>query len=103
MRRSVLQLRMKVVILFICSSDCARAETLSLKIQDYIDPLSEYLSRKDMDIFEIIDLIEEDDTVVPTFNIRRKKPNKYYTIYCSPEAVKAINGHILSRTDKCHQ
>jgi integrase len=90
---------MKAAILFICSSGCARAETLSLKIQDYIDALSEYLPRKDMDIFEIIDLIEDDDTVVPTFNIRRKKTNKYYTTYCSPEAVKAINAHILSRTD----
>ena len=90
---------MKAAILFICSSGCARAETLSLKIQDYIDALSEYLHRKDMDIFEIIDLIEDDDTVVPTFNIHRKKTNKYYTTYCSPEAVKAINAHILSRTD----
>ena len=90
---------MKAAILFICSSGCARAETLSLKIQDYIDSLSEYLPRKDMDIFEIIDLIEDDDTVVPTFNIHRKKTNKYYTTYCSPEAVKAINAHILSRTD----
>lgn len=90
---------MKAAILFICSSGCARAETLSLKIQDYIDALSEYLPRKDMDIFEIIDLIEGDDTIVPTFNICRKKTNKYYTTHCSPEAVKAINAHILYRTD----
>ena len=90
---------MKATILFICSSRRARVETLSLKIQDYIDALSKYLPRKDMDIFEIIDLIEDDDTVVPTFNIRRKKTNKYYTTYCSPEAVKAINAHIRSRTD----
>lgn len=65
---------MNAAILFICSSGCARAETLSLKIQDYIDALSEYLPRKDMGIFEIIDLIEDDDTVVPTFNIRVKRP-----------------------------
>ena len=91
---------MKAAILFICSSGCARAEVLSLRIQDYIDALSEYIPHKNMDIFEIIDLIEDDETVVPTFNIRRKKTNKYYTTYCSPEAVKAINAHILSRTDK---
>ena len=90
---------MKAAILFICSGGCARAETLSLTIQDYIDALSEYLPRKDMGIFEVIDIIEDDETIIPTFNILRKKTNKYYTTYCSPEAVKAINAHILSRTD----
>lgn len=48
---------MKAMILFICSSGCARAETLSLTIQDYINALSEYLPRRNMDIFEIIDLL----------------------------------------------
>lgn len=90
---------MKAVILFICSSGCARAECLSLTIQDYIDALSEYLPNKNMTIFEMIDLIDDDETIIPTFNIRRKKTNKYYTTYCSPKAVKAINAHILSRTD----
>lgn len=87
---------MKAVILFICPSGCARAECLSLTIQDYIDALSEYLPNKNMTIFEMIDLIDDDETIIPTFNIRRKKTNKYYTTYCSPEAVKAINAHILS-------
>ena len=90
---------MKALILFICSSGCARAECLSLTIQDYIDSLSEYLPNKNMSIFEVIALIDDDETIIPTFNIRRKKTNKYYTTYCSPEAVKAINAHILSRTD----
>lgn len=90
---------MKAAILFISSSGCARAETLSLTIQDYIDALSEYLPQRNMNIFEVIGLIEDDETIIPTFNIRRKKTNKYYTTYCSPEAVKAINAHILSRSD----
>ena len=37
---------MKAVILFCCSSGCARAETTSLTIQDYIDALSEYIPIK---------------------------------------------------------
>ena len=48
----------------------------------------------------IIDIISENDNIVPTFNILRKKTNKYYTTYCSPEAVKAINTYLLSRTDR---
>ena len=90
---------MKAVILFICSSGCGRAETLSLTIQDYIDALSEYLPNRRMDIYEIIDFINENENIVPTFNVRRIKTNKYYTTYCSPEAVMAINAYILSRTD----
>lgn len=53
-----------------------------------------------MSIFEIINLIKDNDAIIPTFHVRRKKTNKYYTTYCSPEAVKAINMHILTRTDK---
>ena len=86
---------MKAAILFIASSGCARAETLSLTIQDYIDALAEYLPQRKMNIFEVINLIEDDETIIPTFNIRRKKTNKYYTTYCSSEAVKAINAHIF--------
>lgn len=90
---------MKAIILFSCSSGCARAEALSLTIQDYIDAVSEYIPRRRMDIFEVIDFLNEKDDVVPTFNLRRKKTNKYYITYCSPEAVNAINAYILTRKD----
>lgn len=90
---------MKAMILFSCSSGCARAECLSLTVQDYINSLYEYLPRNKTDIFEIIDYLDECDNVVPTFNILRNKTNKYYITYCSPEAVKAINAYLLTRKD----
>jgi len=90
---------MKAIILFICSSGCGRAETLNLTIQDYIDALSEYVPQRCRNIYEIIDITNKNDNVVPTFNIKRIKTNKYYTTYCSPEAVKAINAYLLTRTD----
>ena len=90
---------MKAVILFICSSGCGRAETLNLTIQDYIDALYEYVPQRCRNIYEIIDITNKNDNVVPTFNIKRIKTNKYYTTYCSPEAVKAINAYLLTRTD----
>lgn len=64
---------MKAIILFICSIGCGRAETLSLTIQDYINALSEYLPNRRMDIYEIIDFLNDNDNIVPTFNIRRLK------------------------------
>lgn len=90
---------MKAIILFSCSSGCAMAESLGLTIHDYIDALSEYVPKRKRDIFEIIDYLNEQDDVIPTFNLRRKKTNKYYTTYCSPEAVNAINAYLLSRID----
>lgn len=71
--------------------------TLSLTIGDYIEALSEYLPKRDMDIFNVIDYLNGVDDVVPTFSILRKKTNKYYLTYCSPEAVKAINAYLLLR------
>ena len=83
---------MKAIILFSCSSGCARTEALSLTIGDYIDALSEYLpNNRKRDIFDVIDYLNDVNDVVPTFSILRKKTNKYYLTYCSPEAVKDIN------------
>ena len=88
---------MKAVILFTVSSGTARAETLSLTIRDYMDATQEYHNATD--IKEMIDTLNKIDDVVPTFTILRQKTNKYYTTYCSPEAVKQINHYLLSRVD----
>ncbi len=63
---------MKAIILFSCSSGCARTETLSLTIGDYIDTLSEYLPNRNIDIFRVIDYLNDVDDVVPTFSIEEK-------------------------------
>lgn len=88
---------MKAIILFISSSGTARAETLSLTIDDYMESTSEYHNTRD--ISEMIDMLNQMKDVVPTFNIQRKKTKKYYTTFSSPESVIAINHYLLSRPD----
>ena len=88
---------MEAIILFMCSSGCARRETLNLTIQDYIDALSEYITKTD--IYEILDELGPDCNVVPTFSILRQKTGKHYNTFCSPEAVNAINRYLLWRKD----
>ena len=88
---------MKAAILFTLSSGTARAETMSLTIEDYMKATEEY--HQTNDIVEMIDTLNKIDDVVPTFTILRQKTNKYYTTYCSPEAVTAINHYLLSRND----
>ena len=88
---------MKAITLFMSSSGCARTETLNLTIMDYINSVQEYVKTKDLN--EIIEKTNNIEDIVPTFNILRVKTNKYYTTYCSPEAVYSINSYLLSRTD----
>ena len=86
---------MKALILFMSSSGCGRAETLSLTVEDYIEATKDY--HQGGNIEEIIETIDQHEDVVPTFNVLRKKTNKYYITFCSPEAVHAINTHLLNR------
>ena len=88
---------MKPIILFMTSSGCARTETLNLTIQDYMESTQEYHQKSD--IYEIIETLNQIEGAVPTFNIKRQKTQKYYTTFCSPEAVTSINNYLLSRTD----
>ena len=86
---------MKALILFMSSSGCARTETLNITIMDYMKSMKEYVESED--IMEIINVTNNIEDVIPTFNILRVKTNKYYTTYCSPEAVHSINNYLLTR------
>lgn len=86
---------MKPLILFMSSSGCARAETLDLTIDSYIKATEEY--HQGGTINEIIETLNKMDSVVPTFQILRRKTNKYYTTFCSPETVTAINSYLSTR------
>lgn len=85
---------MKAIILFMTSSGCARNETLNLTIDDFIEATKEYHDGGDIHLI-LTELIMRDD-VVPTFKILRRKTNKYYYTFCTPEATKAICAYLLS-------
>lgn len=89
--------RMKAIIVFMSSSGCARTETLSLTINEYVNATREY--HNGGDIVEILNCLDALDDIVPTFNINRKKTGKYYTTFCSPEAVHYINDYLRTRPD----
>ena len=94
---------MKAIILFMTSSGCARNETLKLTIPDFLEATSEY--HGEGNVSEILTELIMQDNVVPTFKILRRKTNKFYYTFCSPEATKAICAYLLSsgrRFDKGH-
>lgn len=88
---------MKPLILFMSSSGCGRAETLNLTVHSYIKATENY--HQGGSIQNIIETLNKNKDVVPTFNIKRVKTNKYYTTFCSPETVTAINTYLLSRNN----
>ena len=88
---------MKAIILFICSSGCARKETMSLTINDFLLATSDY--HNSTSVYDFLEQMKHQDNIVPTFKLKRNKVNKYYYTFCSPEAVSAIIAYLNSRTD----
>ncbi|MBQ9026872.1 MAG: site-specific integrase [Bacilli bacterium] len=91
---------MSALILFISSSGCARAETLSLTVQDFIDSTQDYHNSND--IYEVINQLKDRDDIIPMFYVKRIKTNKYYFTFCSPEATTSICNYLLSLNKKIH-
>lgn len=96
---------MKSILLFMSSSGCARKETLSLRIQDFIDATIDYhtppTQRKPghtKNIYEVLEILKEHDDIVPTFKLRRQKTDKWYYTFCSPEATTEIINYLLQLT-----
>lgn len=88
---------MRPLILFMTSSGCAKKETLSLTIQDYINATEKY--HNGGTIKEIIETLEETSDVVPVWEILRHKTHKYYTTFNTPEATHEINLYLKQRKD----
>ena len=90
-------LSFKAVVLFISSSGCAKAETLSLTVGDFIKATVDYHSGGS--IYEVLESLDDMKCIVPTFYIRRIKTNKFYYAFSSPESSFYIVKYLLSRND----
>ena len=86
---------LKAVILFMSSSGTAKAETLSLTIEQFIKGTQEYHNGGSIDT--ILDTLEKRRNVVPTFYLKRIKTDKYYYTFCSPEASYNIVKYLKTR------
>lgn len=89
---------MRAIILFMSSSGCVRAETLSLTIGSFIEATRSY--HQSDNILEALGILNGMEDVVPIFYLKRIKTNKYYYTFCSPEALSEIINYITSRTTK---
>ena len=88
---------MKAIILFMSSSGTAKAETLSLSVEQFIIGTKDY--HNGGSIKEILDCLDKKNNVIPTFYLKRVKTDKYYYTFCSPEATKFIVKYLKTRNN----
>lgn len=88
---------MQAVILFMSSSGCAKAETLNLKISDFIDATKEYHLKEN--IYDALNILKDHEDIIPLFSVYRIKTDKNYHTCCSPEAVVSIVNYLLTRDE----
>ena len=81
---SISRLSFKAVVLFISSSGCAKAETLSLAVGDFVRATNDYHSGGSIE--DILDELAVRKDVVAGFYLKRIKTGKFYYTFCSPEA-----------------
>ena len=86
---------LKAVILFMSSSGTAKAETLSLTVEQFIVGCQDYHNGGSLEY--ILDTLANKKNVVPTFYLKRIKTSKYYYTFCSPEASLYIVKYLKTR------
>lgn len=88
---------LKAIILFMSSSGTAKAETLSLTVEDFINATQDY--HNGGSIKYILDTLENKKNIVPTFYLKRIKTDKFYYTFCSPEASEYIIKYLKTRVE----
>ena len=89
--------KMKALILFMTSGGTSRIETLNLRVQDFITATSEYHNKKD--IYEVLEELDPNTDIIPTWRIHRQKTNKYHFTFTSPESTRAIIYYLENKED----
>ena len=85
----------RALVLFISSSGCAKAETLSLTVGDFVKASDDYHSGGSIE--DILDELAIRKDVVAGFYLKRIKTGKFYYTFCSPEASFYIVNYLRSR------
>jgi len=85
---------LQAMILFMASSGTAKAETLSLTVNDFLNATNKY--HEGGSIAGILDSLENMN-IVPVFYLKRIKTDKYYYTFCTPEATSYIIKYLKSR------
>lgn len=88
---------LRSIILFMSSSGTAKAETLSITVEQFINGTRNY--HNGGSIPQILETLSRKNNIVPIFYLKRIKTDKYYYTFCSPEAASEIVKYLQVRSD----
>lgn len=88
-------LKHKAIFLFMASSGVSSRELINLTIQDFINATKDY--HNSTDINDVLNELQKQDDVIPTWTFIREKVNYEYYCFNSPEATNAIIKYLSSR------
>lgn len=94
---------MKAYVSFASSSGCGRSEALSVTVKDYLEGNGCDLSNPNNQFNSYIrKQLSKLDTknIIPMFRIKRKKTNKHYFTFCTPQANTLIKDYLLGSERK---
>lgn len=90
---------MKAIILTMVSGGFARVDLLNLTIQDFINSTNDY--HNETNIVNVVEVLQKtDEQIIPTFDNRREKTNKYYITFITPEATNEILNYLQMRINR---
>lgn len=87
---------LKAVTLHMSSSGMSKADTLNLRVQDYIN--ATYDTHRSNYLPNILEILSNDNETVGYWeNLQRQKTGQIYYTFSSPESVTAIAQYLLTR------
>lgn len=91
----IIPIDLKAIILFMSSSGTAKAETLSITLEQFITATQDYHNGGSIE--EVLTSLEHKNNIIPTFYLKRIKTDKYYYTFCSPESTTHIIRYLKTR------
>ena len=89
---------MRVLILFLVTTGMSKIDALDLTINDFIEATSEY--HNGGSIIEILKVLDDTLDIIPIFKHRRRKTNKFFITFTTPECVREIIVYLRLRNEK---
>ena len=86
---------MRALILFLSSGGMSKVDALNLTVGDFITATKEYHNKTD--ITEALQTLLEMDNVIPVWEARRSKTNKFFITFNTPEATTEIVLYLIGR------
>lgn len=95
--------RDRAIILLILSSGLSRKDIRLFTYRDFLKAINSYTHTSTyLSIDEVVEIIEKEESVIPTWRGRRRKNNIPYITFSSPESTRAILSYLKFRQGTPH-